>query len=1149
MLRIALVFLGFLLALTLLAGVLLTRGMSLGFATPLIESRASALLGRAVTLGEPTTIELGNQLKISASQVSIGNADWGQAPYLLSLESLQLSIDIRSLLSKTIIVDAMLLSGLHLALEKDTEGQSNIPVLESGETDEEGDEETIEPVLPLVLRQAQLTAIRITELDPRREVPIDLYLETLSLREGAEQRLQLLGSGTLQERPWVLRLNSSSLQSLVSGENISADFSAELDDLSMRGDLQIPLLRQLRDLSLNARIDGSVPPRLAALSPLLDAGGPMQIVLDVSDVDPGLRLDLDLALTGLSLNVQGDIARPASSDGLDLKFKVDAASLPRLVAALDLGSTADIPLEVSGSMHRSGRHIRIQDLNITAGEHRILGSADFPLFPGTEEASMDLRATGPEFAFYQRLLERPAGLTSPYDIRARISAVTPSTERLEASLEIGDHRMELKGNLGTYPTFADSDLSLTARGSSLADLGESLEMDLPAQAYQLQGTLRVGADKHIQIPALELRVLGVTATASAQINGYPELDELKLEVALRTPSLARLSEHLDLQPLGDVPASLVLGAEGSVQALTVNALSLDAGGLQLSRVSGELRYADNTLSSTLRLTAQIEQLATLLGSYGNPEIPAGRFSFELSPHLSSELFSVSLANLKGPGLSGDATLRMAPDFSIDERTTLTTDLRFDNLELLLPNTGAYLPPSGPLTLKAETQRSGAGARQIDALIGSDGRTLLTAQLSIPSDKNAAKRIQLSGSGDDLRMLGSLENRIDQPLAYSVDAVALFDKGSVRVTIDTLQLSDSLLTGTLLVADEGRTISADLNIPRADLDNWLLAESPETNQAQSTEAAPASSDGRLIPDTALPLELLSDYRTDIRLSTGPLGIKDPFFESGSLIDKLSLSLKSGDGSAQLKVDELTGSRGQTSVNLAGTRIGDVADLSLEMDIKGTPVNFAVETRDPKSLPQHDIKVELDARGATLRDLAASLNGEVLSVGSSGVIENMGGGVALDSFLVQLVGAVFPTVRRNEDVAVECVVLGARAEQGVIYLDPGFIFRSKRLDLSARGELNLGNERLRVRFDNQAREGLGISASSLVNPYVQITGTLAKPSIGLDLKGSALAGGAAAATGGLTVIAKPLFGRFLSFRDPCKAALKKWDERQPLHEPST
>jgi hypothetical protein len=75
----------------------------------------------------------------------------------------------------------------------------------------------------------------------------------------------------------------------------------------------------------------------------------------------------------------------------------------------------------------------------------------------------------------------------------------------------------------------------------------------------------------------------------------------------------------------------------------------------------------------------------------------------------------------------------------------------------------------------------------------------------------------------------------------------------------------------------------------------------------------------------------------------------------------------------------------------------------------------------------------------------------------------------------------------------------------------------------------------------RKGLGISLSNLVNPYIKVTGTLAKPSLVLDPESVLIEGGVAVATAGISILAKSFKDRFLSDKDPCGTALKNADER--------
>jgi hypothetical protein len=56
----------------------------------------------------------------------------------------------------------------------------------------------------------------------------------------------------------------------------------------------------------------------------------------------------------------------------------------------------------------------------------------------------------------------------------------------------------------------------------------------------------------------------------------------------------------------------------------------------------------------------------------------------------------------------------------------------------------------------------------------------------------------------------------------------------------------------------------------------------------------------------------------------------------------------------------------------------------------------------------------------------------------------------------------------------------------------------------------------------------------NPFIELAGTLASPRLGIGAKG-ATAGAAAAATGGITVLAQGMLDRVRGSQDECKATL--------------
>jgi hypothetical protein len=87
------------------------------------------------------------------------------------------------------------------------------------------------------------------------------------------------------------------------------------------------------------------------------------------------------------------------------------------------------------------------------------------------------------------------------------------------------------------------------------------------------------------------------------------------------------------------------------------------------------------------------------------------------------------------------------------------------------------------------------------------------------------------------------------------------------------------------------------------------------------------------------------------------------------------------------------------------------------------------------------------------------------------------------------------------------------------------------------VNLKTEKLNIEFNTKPRSGVGISADMFVTPFVKVKGTLATPSVGLNKKGTLLTGGAAFATGGLSLLLTAVIDRATAEGDQCERALEK------------
>jgi hypothetical protein len=118
--------------------------------------------------------------------------------------------------------------------------------------------------------------------------------------------------------------------------------------------------------------------------------------------------------------------------------------------------------------------------------------------------------------------------------------------------------------------------------------------------------------------------------------------------------------------------------------------------------------------------------------------------------------------------------------------------------------------------------------------------------------------------------------------------------------------------------------------------------------------------------------------------------------------------------------------------------------------------------------------------------------------------------------------------------ECTVVGAEIEGGQVKVSP-VLLQSEKVTIVAGGDIDLGTEALRFNFNTRPRTGVGVSAGMFTNPFIELAGTLASPRLGIGAKG-ATSGAAAAATGGVSVLAQGFLDRARGGQDLCKKTLE-------------
>ena len=200
---------------------------------------------------------------------------------------------------------------------------------------------------------------------------------------------------------------------------------------------------------------------------------------------------------------------------------------------------------------------------------------------------------------------------------------------------------------------------------------------------------------------------------------------------------------------------------------------------------------------------------------------------------------------------------------------------------------------------------------------------------------------------------------------------------------------------------------------------------------------------------------------------------------------------------------------------------------------------------------DLDLNLRSTGADLRTLAGNANGVIY-------LDTRGGRLKLGDMLTAIYGntleemlnTINPIRKKDPFTDFECLIVPLTVADGKVTGAPNIFASTAKIRAVTQGSVDLKTEEIRMGVRTTPRQVLSVSAAELFNPYVQVVGTLASPRLAVDEAGVLITGGAAVATGGLSLLARGLWDRLSKSGDACKQvskqALKELEGRVPVME---
>jgi AsmA family protein len=846
--------------------------------------------------------------------------------------------------------------------------------------------------------------------------------------------------------------------------------------------------------------------------------------------------DVRARVGGTSLAASGTIGASPRWVGTDLAVTASGTDLSELsaLARLHLPATA---FDARARVLRRADAIAVEDVEIRAKDAVVRAGGTIGEPPRLENLDMAFDASGPDLSRFSGVakVELPH---EPFALRGRIvrSGTAFDVEGVEGRL--GDNAVNLEGTVGRAPRLAGSDLRVRIAGPDLARAGALVDLEgVPAGPYDVAGRIRIVPDGY-RLDGVEAHAGRVTVRVDGRLGTRPAENGTELDSCVEGTALSDLAAWGVESGLPSDPfhfagrlriENRVVGIDRTVAEIGADRATIDG---TLGRLP-ELSSLDIGVEAAGPSLADLGRFVSAAGGEPPSRLPAGPYTLSARIRLAREGLELREAR----ATVGNAEIRL--DGTLGSGAKLHgTDLRFEarapDSALAAELAGVTLP-EGPVELRGRVERVDAGFRfdGVSVLLG-DAHAEISGTLG-DAPERAGTAFEVMVEGPDLAAaLGPVTGL--SPLPSDAFEVSAHLEGSGRRIASkrfVARLGENDLEGSVSVGFEGRlAVEADLrsrHLGVPELLDGFLGE-PASAPASPKRKRHERKTGLLLPDEPLALDRLRSLDAQVRLSAAEVALP------GVLLHDVRVEASLRDGALRVGDAKGVGERGGRATASLSL---EPADGGYRLRASGTlaGARFGLWTTGEarEQMPSLDLEFELEGAGGSLHEIAASSDGHALfTLGSGRVPSNLSDAVTSGA-LRGLLDALNPFRKSSPYTEVECGVVAAELKGGQMAVKP-IAARTDRMTILGHGNLDFETERIDLVWALKPREGVGITAGSIANPYIKLGGTLSAPSLDAKPLEAVASTGAAVATAGLTLLFRGIYDRVTAEKKVCVKALE-------------
>lgn len=716
---------------------------------------------------------------------------------------------------------------------------------------------------------------------------------------------------------------------------------------------------------------------------------------------------------------------------------------------------------------------------------------------------------------------------------------------IEAALgDKNEYQLAVTGFIANNASFESSEISVKARGASLAALAEINGIEgIPDMPFDVSAELKRGKGRtfarngKIEIGKSKLEFSG-------DVGDSPLEEDIALAFTASIPNLQDGLSKFDI-PRDDIPAVSVHASgelRRSSSRLMVDKLVIALNDATID-VKGNVGDLPDFQGTRLKIAASGARLKTLFPESFSATYLEHPFKLSASLEVADHVVSVSELN----GRLGNS--EVLGNLAVGMKPVLGTG-RF-NIRAKSPDLWMLLPELGENDVQGTAPMSFAAAGDwaerywhFDnlALSLGEGKLQIIGAIEAPPSFDRTD-LKVEWHSPSIHNLSKLAGRELPDQALNLTARLKGDHTQMTMESFNLSVGNSDLNGhfTMIAGD----------VPQLDIVfRSSLIDITEFQPPKETEAEkpPSKKADRLIPDTPLELDFLRNFDATIDINIAKL------VSRAFVLGDLALQGLVKDGDIEVPSLRLVGRRNGVLTSSAELKQDADGLVNARISINGADLamGFIAETEeDVAMLPVYELATEISASGKTVRELAGTANGYFRMLGGKGRLKSGSLEILTGDFLSQLLSAINPFSKTDPYSHVDCAAVLLSFDNGVVNGEPAVVAQTDKLRVFGNTKIDLKTEKIDAAFRTVPQKGLGLSLSNLVNPYIKLSGTLASPSLGLNAESVLIEGGAAVATGGITILAKAFNDRFLSGKDPCGKAVaeadKAWEAKRKVSKP--